>query len=114
MKNITIIGSGSFGCALAHSFEKNNNVKIWSFTKEERDSININHECMQIPSIKLNNNTKCYLDYEEALKDSEIVVIVVPSNFVRSTCKDIRQTTVMNIAGISAIMYQSLPLFLAR
>lgn len=91
MKNITIIGSGSFGCALAHSFEKNNNVKIWSFTKEERDSININHECMQIPSIKLNNNTKCYLDYEEALKDSEIVVIVVPSNFVRSTCKDIKK-----------------------
>ena len=35
MKNIGIIGSGAFGCALAHTFEKNNKVMLWSFTEEE-------------------------------------------------------------------------------
>ena len=91
MKNITIIGSGSFGCALAHVFSKNNNVKIWSFTKEETDSININHECMQLPDIKLNNDIICYQDYEEAIKDSDIIVLVTPSNVIRNTCKDIKK-----------------------
>ena len=91
MKNITIIGSGSFGCALAHVFSKNNKVKIWSFTKEETDSINIKHECMQLPDIKLNNDIVCYQDYEKAIKDSEVIVLVTPSNVIRNTCKDIKK-----------------------
>ena len=91
MKNITIIGSGSFGCALAHVFSKNNNIKIWSFTKEETDSINNKHECLQIPSIKLDNNIKCYQDYLEAIDNSDIIVLVTPSNTIKKTCHDIKQ-----------------------
>ena len=41
MKNIAVVGSGSFGCALAYILSKNNNVKIWSYTKEEKDLINM-------------------------------------------------------------------------
>lgn len=91
MKNITIIGSGSFGCALAHVFSKNNNVKIWSFTEEEKESINNRHECMQLPSIKLNEDIKCYLSYEEALYNSDIIVLVTPSSVIRNTCKNIKE-----------------------
>lgn len=91
MKNITIIGSGSFGCALAHVFSKNNNIKLWSYTKEEKDSININHECLQLPQIKLEENIKCYLNYEEAINNSDIIVFVTPSNVIRKTCQDIKE-----------------------
>ena len=48
MKNIGIIGSGSFGCALANVLIKNHNVKVWSFKKEEADVINNEHRCMFI------------------------------------------------------------------
>ena len=91
MKNITIIGSGSFGSALAHVFSKNNIVKIWSFTKEETDSINIKHECLQLPKIKLNENIKCFQNYEEAIANSDIIVLVTPSSAIRKTCKDIKK-----------------------
>lgn len=91
MKNITIIGSGSFGCALAHVLSKNNNVKIWSYTKEETDSINIKHECLQLSDIKLDERIKCYQNYEEALDNSDIILLVTPSSAIRSTCKDIKQ-----------------------
>lgn len=91
MKKITIIGSGSFGCALAHVFSKNNNIKLWSYTKEEKDSININHECLQLPQIKLDKNIKCYLNYEEAIDNSDIIVLVTPSNVVRKICQDIKK-----------------------
>ena len=41
---IAIIGSGSFGCALSHLLIKNNNeVKMWSYTEEEKDLINKKH-----------------------------------------------------------------------
>ena len=90
MKNITIIGSGSFGCALAHVFSKNNKVKIWSFTKEETESINNKHECMQLPNIKLDNNIMCYQKYDEAILGSDIIVLVTPSNVFRNTCKEIK------------------------
>ena len=36
MKNICIIGSGSWGCALAiHAAKMGHNVKLWSFLQEE-------------------------------------------------------------------------------
>ena len=41
MQNIAIIGSGSWGTALAvHLANLGNNIKIWSFEKEEAELIN--------------------------------------------------------------------------
>lgn len=41
MKKIAIIGSGSWGVALAtYLANVGNQVKIWSFSEEERDLIN--------------------------------------------------------------------------
>ena len=41
MKNIAIIGSGSWGCALAIYLANNgNSVKIWSFNEDEKNVIN--------------------------------------------------------------------------
>ena len=41
MKKIAIIGSGSWGVALAIHLAKNGNkVKIWSFAQDEADLIN--------------------------------------------------------------------------
>ena len=90
MKNITIIGSGSFGCALSYILSKKNNVKIWSFKEEECNLINKEHKCMYLPNLILDENIKCYTNYEEAVKDSEYIIIVTPSNVVRETCKNIK------------------------
>lgn len=47
MKNICIIGSGSWGCALAiHAAKMGHNVKIWSFAQEEANLINKERKCM--------------------------------------------------------------------
>ena len=54
---IAVIGSGSWGVAISqHLAEAGNKVKIWSFTKEEKDLINNEHKCMFIPDVKLNEN----------------------------------------------------------
>lgn len=92
MKNIAIIGSGSFGCAIAnHLSNLGNNVKIWSFKEEEALIINNEHRCKFIENSKLNINIKCYTSYKETIKDSEYVILVTPSNVIRQTCEEIKK-----------------------
>lgn len=91
MKNIGIIGSGSFGCALANVLIKNHNVKIWSFKKEEADVINNEHRCMFIDNSKLDERIVCYTNYEDVINDSEYLILVTPSSVIRSTCKNIKE-----------------------
>ena len=50
MKNISIIGSGSWGTALAiHLAKMNNNIKMWAYLQEEADSINKTRKCKFLP-----------------------------------------------------------------
>ncbi|MBP3634844.1 MAG: NAD(P)-dependent glycerol-3-phosphate dehydrogenase [Bacilli bacterium] len=92
MKNIAIIGSGSFGCALANYLSNlGHNIKVWSYKQEECDAINEEHKCIFIPEVKLNENIKCYTNYEDVIKNSEYTLMVTPSSVVRSTIKDIKK-----------------------
>ena len=58
MSNIAIIGSGSWGTAIAiHLARLGNNVKIWSFLQEEADLINKEKKCKFLPGVdKLPDN----------------------------------------------------------
>ena len=54
MKNVAIIGSGSWGVALGiHLAKLGNKVKIWSFLEEERDIINNERKCKFLPGITI-------------------------------------------------------------
>ena len=92
MKNIAIIGSGSWGVALAvHLASLGNNVKIWSFMEEERDLINNEKKCKFLPGLVLPENIHCSTDFEEVIKDSEFILHVTPSKFTRSTFKQYKE-----------------------
>lgn len=92
MKNIGIIGSGSWGVALGiHLAKMGNNIKIWSFDKEEKDLINNERKCKFLPNINIPKNIKCSLEYEEVIKGSEIILHVTPSKFTRNTLKQYKK-----------------------
>lgn len=90
MKNIAIIGSGSFGCALANVLSINNNVKIWSFKEEEKSKINEEKMCMFLNGSKLNEKIICYTNYKDVIEKSEYIFLVTPSNIIRNTIKNIK------------------------
>ncbi|MCI8618044.1 MAG: NAD(P)-dependent glycerol-3-phosphate dehydrogenase [Clostridia bacterium] len=92
MKNIAIIGSGSWGVALAvHLANLGHNIKIWSFMEEERDLINNDKKCKFLPGLELPKNITCSTDFEEVIKDSEFIIHVTPSKFTRNTFKQYKQ-----------------------
>ena len=90
--NIAIIGSGSWGVALAvHLASLGHNVKIWSFMEEERDLINNERNCKFLPGLNLPENVQCSTNFEEVIKDSKFILHVTPSKFTRNIFKQYKQ-----------------------
>lgn len=88
MKKIAIIGSGSWGSALAiYLGNKGENVCIWSFAEEEKDLINKEHKCKFLPEAVIPESVTCTTNAKEAVENAEIILHVTPSKFVRSTMK---------------------------
>lgn len=74
-----------------HLARNNNNIKIWSFSEEERDLINNEKKCMFLPNIKILENITCSTDFEEVLKDADFILHVTPSKFTRETFRQYKQ-----------------------
>lgn len=92
MKKICIIGSGSWGVALGiHLARLGHNIKMWSFTQEEADIINNEKKCKFLPQATIPENVFCTTDFKEAIDDTEMILIVTPSKFVRDTIKKFKQ-----------------------
>ena len=92
MKNVAIIGSGSWGTALAVCLANNgNNVKIWSFCEEEKDLINNKKQCKFLPGVVIPNNVECMTDFEKVIDGADFILHVTPSKFTRSTFKQYKQ-----------------------
>lgn len=92
MKKIAIIGSGSWGVALGiHLAKLGNEVKIWSFAKEEADLINNEKKCKFLPNVTLPDGIICTLDYKEAIEGTDFILHVTPSKFTRNIVKEYKQ-----------------------
>ena len=92
MKKIAIIGSGSWGVALAtHLAKCGNSVILWSFSEEEKEIINKEKRCKFLPGLQLPDNIECSTDFEDVIKDAEFILHVTPSKFTRDTFKQYKQ-----------------------
>ncbi|MBS0272371.1 MAG: NAD(P)-dependent glycerol-3-phosphate dehydrogenase [Proteobacteria bacterium] len=88
MMRVSIIGAGAWGTALAlTAFRAGAEVTIWSISLDEVETINQRHENVyRLPGVPLDPSLYATTDPEETAK-ADIVILVPPAQFMRSTCK---------------------------
>ena len=87
MADISIIGAGSWGIALAVLLHKNgHHVTVWSVIETEIRMLQKEREHKdKLPGVKLPEDMVFTTDLEQAVKGAEELVLAVPSPYTRST-----------------------------
>ena len=93
MAKVSVIGSGSWGTALAWLLCNNgHNVTLWSFLEKENDMfVKYRENVDKLPGVKLQESIQFTSDLKEAIEDKELMVLAVPSTAVRSTARNMKQ-----------------------
>lgn len=84
MYKISIIGSGTWGCALANVLSQNHQVILFSKFNDEVERLKQTRTNKNLPGMVLNENITYSSDLVFSCK-SDLIIIAVPSVFVRST-----------------------------
>lgn len=89
MTRVTIMGSGSFGTAMAMvTADAGGEVVTWAREPEVADAITRLHENpMYQPGVELPPSIWSTTDPEAALKDAEIIILAIPSQTLRENLK---------------------------
>jgi len=80
-KSVGVIGSGSWGTAIAQLISRNNyKVLLWGRDNSVIDDINKNHvNSKYFKGIKLSKNIKATVSLKEVAENSEVIFMVIPS-----------------------------------
>ncbi|MBR3762054.1 MAG: NAD(P)-dependent glycerol-3-phosphate dehydrogenase [Lachnospiraceae bacterium] len=87
MAKVSIIGAGSWGTALAVLLDGNgHDVTLWSFLEEEVRMLREEREQKdKLPGVRISEHMHITGDLKEAVGGKDVVVLAVPSTFIRST-----------------------------
>src|SRR5690554_1598204 len=84
-RNVTIIGAGSFGTALALVLDTaGNNVQIWAREPEIANQINNeHHNPTYLPDLQLSKSIKSFSDLGHCIRNQDMIIYATPSHTLR-------------------------------
>ena len=105
MKNILVIGGGSWGTCLSKLLiENGNNVYLWEYSQEVKKIIEETHENkMFLPGIKLPKELKLVNKFDEVLNNVEkygkidVILLATPTQFLRPLLKQLKEALSYNV-----------------
>ena len=90
MANISVIGSGGWGSAVAIMLAKNGHrVTLWSYLKEESEDLKKYRENKPfLPGVKFPDGVRFTSELSECCQDADVIVTATPSHAIRTTAKN--------------------------
>ena len=92
MEKVCVLGTGSWGSALGLTLAKKGyEVSMWTLSEEQADKINKTKENIDyLPGVLFPNNMTVTTNIQESVVNSEVIVLAVPSQAIRSVCNQIK------------------------
>ncbi|KPU44015.1 glycerol-3-phosphate dehydrogenase [NAD(P)+] [Oxobacter pfennigii] len=92
MSKVSVIGAGSWGTALSILLAKKGlRVSIWDRNDGLLNDIKKARENIKyLPGVIIPQNVEVYPDIIECIKDTDLIVLGVPSHAIREICKNIK------------------------
>ena len=91
MSRVAVLGSGSWGTTLAvHLAKLEHEVRLWGVPREDLEAIEAARENRKfLPGIAVPDGVKVRPELEKALEGADFVLVVVPSQAVRSVATEV-------------------------
>ena len=92
MKNITLLGGGSWGTALAKLLSENGHkVTVWLRDENQCETLRTERVNKKyLPKVQIPENIIFTSDINEAAKDAHILLLVTPTQMIRGVLKQIK------------------------
>ena len=91
MERIGVIGSGTWGTAIAILLSHNGHeVTLWSAIPSEIEELEKTRRHPNLPEAEIPKEIQMTVDLKEAMEDKDLLVMAVPSVFVRETAKKMK------------------------
>ena len=89
---VCILGTGAFGVALGlNVYENNHDVVMWTKFEDEANYLLKHRMSPTLPNVLLDEGINISTNLEESVKDSELIICVVPASAVRSTMEEVKK-----------------------
>lgn len=102
--NITVLGTGAWGSALAIHFARHHHrVNMWSHNAEHaRTMQHTRHNERYLPGFELPSHLNVYADLGDALRDAELILAVTPVVGLRESIEQVKQLGFGHVPIITA------------
>lgn len=89
---IGFLGTGAYAIALSHLIKNDINITMWTKFEDEKTMLLENRENkMVLKNYKFREDIIITNDLEECIKDSNIIIIAIPSKFLKELYSDIKK-----------------------
>ena len=103
--NITVLGDGGWGTTLAILlFNKGYHLTLWSAFKDYAQYLDKKRENIKfLPGIKIPKRIEITSDLEKSLSNKEIIILAIPSIYLRNILKEVKKYKINSLIFVSAV-----------
>lgn len=87
---LAILGAGAWGTALAIVLSQRHQVALWVWDPGQLAEMQTNRSSHFLPNFSLPTSIQLHANVEDALAQAELAIVVVPTQGLRQTLKEIR------------------------